>query len=217
MQFRAALGLYLPALAAAFASGWQDASCAGAGRPLATGTNPHVRLIALEGNAQGRYRSGLVFCATASIYGLSLMLPVRELRPGYVECDVIYQMVLRLLLSAAGLGLATVWLEGVRVTQPSTLFWAALLLGIANTVVRPVLILLTLPATILTLGLFLFVVNAAMLGLVAWVLPGFTLDGFWAALGAWLIVAVLQGIGSLLMGKNKFVVKVERLKDDDRG
>ena len=68
---------------------------------------------------------------------------------------MLYQMLLRLFLSAAGLGLASVWLDGVHVAQPSTLFWAALLLGIANTVVRPLLILFTLPATILTLGLFL--------------------------------------------------------------
>jgi putative membrane protein len=125
-----------------------------------------------------------------------------------------YQMVLRLLLSAAGLGLAAVWLDGVHVAKPSTLFWAALLLGIANIVVRPILILLTLPATILTLGLFLLVINAAMLGLVSWMLPGFTLDGFWPALGAWFIIAVLQGIGSLLMGKNNVVVKVEKFPQD---
>lgn len=125
-----------------------------------------------------------------------------------------YQMVLRLLLSAAGLGLAAVWLDGVHVAKPSTLFWAALLLGVANAVVRPVLILLTLPATILTLGLFLLVINAAMLGLVSWMLPGFTLDGFWPALGAWFIIAVLQGIGSLLMGKNKVVVKVGKFPQD---
>lgn len=129
---------------------------------------------------------------------------------------MIYQMVLRLLLSAAGLGLAAVWLDGVHVDKPATLFWAALLLGIANTVVRPVLILLTLPATILTLGLFLFVVNAAMLGLVSWLLKGFTLDGFWAALGAWVIVAILQAIGSWLSGRNKFVVKIERIQDDEK-
>lgn len=125
-----------------------------------------------------------------------------------------YQMVLRLLLSAAGLGLAAVWLDGVHVAKPSTLFWAALLLGVANAVVRPVLILLTLPATILTLGLFLLVINAAMLGLVSWMLPGFTLDGFWPALGAWFIIAVLQGIGSLLMGKSNVVVKVEKFPQD---
>lgn len=125
-----------------------------------------------------------------------------------------YQMMLRLLLSAAGLGLAAVWLEGVHVAQLSTLFWAALLLGIANTVVRPLLILFTLPATLLTLGLFLLVINAAMLGLVSWMLPGFTLDGFWPALGAWFIVAILQALGSMLTGKNRFVVKIERMPND---
>lgn len=125
-----------------------------------------------------------------------------------------YQMILRLLLSAAGLGLAAVWLDGVHVAKPSTLFWAALLLGIANVVVRPILILLTLPATILTLGLFLLVINAAMLGLVSWVLPGFALDGFWSALGAWAIIAVLQAIGSMLTGKNRVVVKVEKFPQD---
>lgn len=120
-----------------------------------------------------------------------------------------YQMVLRLLLSAAGLGLAAVWLDGVHVTEPSTLFWAALLLGIANTVVRPVLILFTLPATVLTLGLFLLVINAAMLGLVSALLPGFALDSFWSALGAWFIVAVLQAFGTLLAGGKRITIRIE--------
>lgn len=127
---------------------------------------------------------------------------------------MIYQIVLRLLLSAAGLGLAAIWLDGVHVTQPSTLFWAALLLGIANTVVRPVLILFTLPATVLTLGLFLLVINAAMLGLVSWMLPGFALDGFWSALGAWFIIALLQALGSFLSGRQRILVKVDRFDDD---
>jgi len=121
-----------------------------------------------------------------------------------------YQMLLRLLLSACGLGLADYLLEGVSFTQYSTLFWAALLLGIANTVVRPLLIFFTLPITILSLGFFLLVINAAMLGLVAWLLEGFALAGFWSALGAWFIVALMQGIGTLLIGKNRFVVKIER-------
>lgn len=125
-----------------------------------------------------------------------------------------YQMMLRLLLSAAGLGLAAVWLDGVHVEQPATLFWAALLLGIANAVVRPVLILFTLPATVLTLGLFLLVINAAMLGLVSWILPGFALDGFWSALGAWFIVALLQALGSMLSGSQRLQVRVERFHDD---
>lgn len=127
----------------------------------------------------------------------------------------LYNILLRLLLSAAGLGLATVWLKGVHVDHYMTLFWAALLLAVANAVVRPVLVFFTLPATILTLGLFLFVINAAMLGLVSWLLPGFTLSGFWAALGAWCCVALMQALGNLLLGRNRLMVRVERRGDDD--
>lgn len=126
---------------------------------------------------------------------------------------MLYQMLLRLMLSAAGLGLAAVWLDGVNVDHYSTLFWAAFLLGIANTVVRPVLILFTLPATVLTLGLFLLVINAAMLGLVSWILPGLTIDGFWPALGAWFIVAVLQAVGTLLAGGKRVTIRIERNDD----
>lgn len=128
---------------------------------------------------------------------------------------MIYQMLLRLMLSAAGLGLAAVWLDGVHIDSGFTLFLAALLLGVANTVVRPVLILFTLPVSVLTLGLFLLVINAAMLGLVASLLPGFRLDGFWPALGAWFVVALLQALGAWL-GGGRWVVRVERFDRDDR-
>ena len=121
-----------------------------------------------------------------------------------------YQMLLRLLLSACGLGLADYLLDGVNFTHYSTLFWAALLLGMANVFVRPLLIFFTLPITVLTLGFFLLVINAAVFGLVAWLLPGFSLAGFWSSLGAWAIVALMHAVGSLLMGKNKLVIKVER-------
>lgn len=123
---------------------------------------------------------------------------------------MVYQMLLRLLLSACGLGLADYLFDGVSFTHYSTLFWAALLLGLANTIVRPLLILLTLPITVLSLGIFLLVINAAVFGLVAWLLPGFSLDGFWAALGTWAIVALMHAVGSMLIGKNKLVIKIER-------
>lgn len=112
-----------------------------------------------------------------------------------------YRMIVWLFLSAAGLGLADYLLDGVRFDHFSTLFWAALCLGLANTFVRPVLVLLTLPITVLSLGFFLLVINAAILGLVAALLPGFHIDGFWSALLTWLIVAVSQGIGGLLTRK----------------
>lgn len=107
---------------------------------------------------------------------------------------------LRLLISALGLWLASAIVPGVYVASVGTLLIAALLLGIVNAVVRPVLIILTLPITILTLGLFLFVVNAAMLGLVAWLLPGFTITGFWPAFGASIVVSLVSWVASWFIG-----------------
>ena len=69
-----------------------------------------------------------------------------------------------------------------------------------NAVVRPIAVILTFPFTMLTIGLFLLVVNAAMLGLVALVLPGFHINGFWTAFLAALIVSVTGWIGSMFIG-----------------
>jgi putative membrane protein len=83
----------------------------------------------------------------------------------------------RLLIAALGLWLAQALVPGVEIHGTGTLLVAALLLGIVNAFVRPLVVLLTLPITIVTLGFFLWVVNAAMLGLVAALLDGFTLAG----------------------------------------
>ena len=72
-----------------------------------------------------------------------------------------------------------------------TLALAALVLGLANAIVRPVLFVLTLPLTIITLGLFLLVLNGIVLELVAWVVPGFRIDSFgWAVVGAFLLTVI---------------------------
>ncbi len=109
--------------------------------------------------------------------------------------------VLRALISAIGLWIATRWVSGIRIDNPGTLVLAGLLLGIVNAVVRPILVILTLPITILSLGLFLLVVNAAMVALVAWMLPGFHIyGGFWAAFATALIVWITGWMGSWLIG-----------------
>jgi putative membrane protein len=105
---------------------------------------------------------------------------------------------LRAALSALGLWLATLLVSGIAINGPQTLILAALLLGVCNALVRPVLILLTLPATLLSLGLFLLVINAAVLGLVSWMLPGFTIAGFWPALWGAIVVGFTGWIGSML-------------------
>jgi putative membrane protein len=118
---------------------------------------------------------------------------------------------LRLLISALGLWLAASIVPGVYVAGVGTLLIAALLLGVVNAIVRPVLVILTLPITILTLGLFLFVVNAAMLGLVALLLPGFTITGFWPAVGASVVVSLVSWVASWFIGpRGRFEVLAAR-------
>ena len=120
---------------------------------------------------------------------------------------------LRALITAIGLWIATRWVSGIRIDDAGTLILAGALLGIMNAIVRPIAILLTLPITILTLGFFLLVVNAAMVALVASLLPGFHIPGgFWSAFGTALIVWITGWIGSWLIGpRGKIDVYVRKL------
>src|SRR5216110_3337821 len=83
----------------------------------------------------------------------------------------------RVAITALGLWAAATIVPGVRIDGWGNLLVAALLLGIVNAVIRPIILILTLPLTVLTLGLFILVVNGISLALVAWVLPGFTVAG----------------------------------------
>jgi putative membrane protein len=107
---------------------------------------------------------------------------------------------IRALIAAFGLWLATRWVSGITVDDMGTLVLAGLLLGIVNAIVRPIAIVLTFPITIVTLGFFLLVINAAMLALVAGLLPGLHIAGFRAALLGALIVSITGWIGSFLVG-----------------
>lgn len=108
--------------------------------------------------------------------------------------------VLRLLVVALGLWLASAWVPGIEVKGVGTLLGAALLLGVVNAIVRPLLVILTLPITVLTLGLFLLVINAAMLGLVAWMFDSFTITGFGAALLGSIVVSLTGWLASYFIG-----------------
>lgn len=107
---------------------------------------------------------------------------------------------LRTLISAAGLWLAARLLPSIHFDSEWTLLGAAVLLGVVNAVVRPLFVVLTFPFTIVTLGLFLMVVNAAMLGLVAALLDGFTVAGFVPALLGSLVVSFTGWVGSWFIG-----------------
>ena len=120
--------------------------------------------------------------------------------------------ILRACISAIGLWLATRLVSGIRIDDPTTVVLAAVLLGVVNAIVRPIAILLTLPLTIFSLGLFLLVINTAMVGLVAAMLPGFHIfGGFWSAFATAVVVGVTGWLGSSLIGpKGKIEVFVKR-------
>jgi putative membrane protein len=118
---------------------------------------------------------------------------------------------LRTAISALGLWIASEIFAGLRFDSTSQLVVASLLLGIANAIVRPLIFILTLPLTVLTLGLFLLVLNAAMVALVAWIVPGFHISGFWTAIGAALIVSVVSWAASSAIGaKGKVEIFIAR-------
>jgi putative membrane protein len=104
---------------------------------------------------------------------------------------------LRILGTALGLWAATRLVPGIRIEGWPSFLLAALLLGVANAVVRPFLVLVTLPITFLTLGLFLLVVNGLMLALVAWLMPSFTIG----SLGAAVLGAIVVSFTSWLAGR----------------
>ncbi|HEV2702491.1 MAG TPA: phage holin family protein [Steroidobacteraceae bacterium] len=106
----------------------------------------------------------------------------------------------RAALSMVGLWIATRCVSGIRIDDPQTLVLAGVLLGVVNAIVRPIAVILTFPLTILTLGLFLVVVNAGMLGLTAWFLRGFHVADFRAALIASLLVSLSGWLGSMFIG-----------------
>jgi len=109
---------------------------------------------------------------------------------------------LRAAITALGLWVASELLKGLYFESTAKLVVAAILLGIVNAFVRPLAFILTLPITIVTLGLFLLVLNAGMVALVAWFVPGFQIAGFWTAVGAALIVSVVSWAASSVIGSN---------------
>ncbi len=102
----------------------------------------------------------------------------------------VMKLILKWLLSAAALLAVAYLYSGVQVASFSSALIAALVIGLFNMLLRPVLVVLTLPVTVVTLGLFLFVINALMFWSAAGVLPGFHVSGFLAALLGSLIYSV---------------------------
>ena len=108
--------------------------------------------------------------------------------------------VLRTCATGIGLWLAAVLVPGITIEGLGTLVLAALILGLINGLIRPAVIFFTLPITIVTFGLFLLVINAALFGLTAALLEGFEVAGFFAALFGWIIVSLVSALASWYIG-----------------
>ncbi len=122
--------------------------------------------------------------------------------------------ILRLLITMLGLWLADQLLDGVTITGSGTFVLAALLLGFVNALIRPIAIILTLPLSILTLGLFLFVINALMFSLVATLLGNFVVAGFGSALLGSIVVSLTSLVASWYIGpKGRYQVMVVNKRD----
>ena len=100
--------------------------------------------------------------------------------------------------------------EGISFATPQSLVVAGLMLGVVNTFLKPLLLILTLPLSILTLGVFVLVINALMLLLVAWVVPGFSVAAFWSGFLGAIFVSVFSFILNSLIGYNR--IRIRRIE-----
>lgn len=107
---------------------------------------------------------------------------------------------IRAVVTASGLYLASKIVPGIHVTSLGSVAAAAILLGVVNAIVRPVLVFLTFPITIVTLGLFLLVINGLMLELVSFFIHGFQVRGLWAAILGAIVVGLTSWVASWFVG-----------------
>lgn len=107
---------------------------------------------------------------------------------------------IRWFINAIALGLTSWLVKGIDIQGLGTLLIASLVLGILNALLRPIILLLTLPLNILTLGLFTFVVNAFMLMMASKLVEGFVITDFWSALVGAIILSIISFLISVFIG-----------------
>jgi putative membrane protein len=112
-------------------------------------------------------------------------------------------MIIRFLLNTVAVLIVAYLLPGVTVNGFFSALVLALLLAFLNATVKPMLIILTIPATILSLGLFIFVINALVILLADWILPGFEVDGFWWAVGFSILLWIVNSLLKDISGQNR--------------
>ena len=124
-------------------------------------------------------------------------------------------LILRLLFNALGLFLIAELIDGIVVTGFYPALIAAVVLGLLNLIIRPILLILTLPITIVTLGLFAFVINAALFLFAASFIEGFAVENFWYALLGSLLMSIVSAIGNRWINQEstKKTIEYREIKD----
>src|SRR5947208_16337347 len=118
----------------------------------------------------------------------------------------------RLVITGLGLWAAETIVPGVHLDGWGNLVVAALLLGVVNAVIRPIILILTLPLTVVTLGLFILIVNGISLGIVAWLVPGFWVSGLGSATVGALIVGLTSWVASAFIGSSGRIERMKRVE-----
>ena len=118
-------------------------------------------------------------------------------------------VIVRWIISALGVLFISYLFDGIQVDGVGWAFITALFLGIFNALIRPVLLVLTLPINVLTLGLFTLVINGLMLWLTGKLLAGFSVHGFWSAIGGALVLSLISMAASGLIGGKGRVQVIE--------
>ena len=118
----------------------------------------------------------------------------------------------RLLITALGLWVADQLLPGIAFDGTGALIVSALVLGVVNAVIRPILLILTLPLTVLTLGFFILIVNGISLALVAALVPGFHIAGLWSATIGAIIVSLTSWAASAFVGGSGRIERIKRVE-----
>jgi putative membrane protein len=119
---------------------------------------------------------------------------------------------IRLVITALGLWVADQLLPGIAFASTGALIVSALVLGVVNAFIRPIIFFLTLPLTILTLGFFILIVNGISLALVAWLVPGFHIAGLWSATWGAIIVSLTSWVASHFVGGSGRIERLQRVE-----
>jgi putative membrane protein len=123
-------------------------------------------------------------------------------------------LLVRWLLLTISIIVTSYLVDGIHVTSFFAAFFAAAVLGILNALFRPILIIITLPINILTLGLFTFVINALLLKMASGVVPGFYVEGFWSAVFGSLIISLVSWLLNSFVNERGRIRYIELKKRD---